>query len=192
MEKRAIFGGSFDPIHNGHLALSIAMLEAFELDTVLFSPAAHSPFKKGHHVSVTDRLEMVELAIEPIKAFQLHTWEAKRKEVSYTIDLVEHLIEMGEGASYLILSKELVLSFHKWHRFEELLELVTPLIALPAGQEVPLLPELAKYQEKFLFTQMEMMPISSTLVRGRLAAKLPCDHLVPRKVLDYIYKKRLY
>src|ERR1700733_9547911 len=102
-----LFGGSFDPVHFGHIALALAFLEAKKVDRVLFCPAHTSPLKKGEPptASAEQRLEMVRRAIDGIDGFALLDFEIKKEELSYTIDTVRFLLR-GGGKVRLILGED--------------------------------------------------------------------------------------
>jgi nicotinate-nucleotide adenylyltransferase len=184
-----LFGGTFDPIHFGHLNLALSLLESKKVDHVLFCPANTSPLKKGEPPRVTGKMRraMVELAIEPIPEFSLLDYELKRDPPSYTIDTVRELIKEKRGEIRLILGDDALLSLHQWHEVEELLKLAPPLIGTRLKDLSSQFPSLEK-----AVVQIPVMEISSTEIRKRLKEKKYCGHLVPARVLDYIYEKELY
>lgn len=194
-EKKTVglFGGSFDPIHFGHLALALAFLEAKKVDQVLFCPAHTSPLKKGEPpVAPSDhRLAMIKLAIQPIREFSALDFEVKRPQISYTIETVRFLMESGVSVR-LILGEDGLHALEKWKDVEELLRLAPPLIGTRLGQlsttpPVSLLPLLSEG-----FMPIPIMEISSTDIRARLKKGLYCGHLVPESVLAYIQQYKLY
>lgn len=192
--KIGFFGGSFDPVHFGHLMLGTAACDQLELEKVLFSPAAKSPFKEGHNVTPKQRAEMVQLAIQPIKKFTLYRGEVERGGASYTFDTIDNLVANGDEI-VLILTQELSKNLHQWHRAEELIERVTPFVGVSSSQGEPSFHHFSVQNREKLKAGIYQIPhfeISSTEVRRRLHSKKSCDHLVPRKVLDYIYKNELY
>lgn len=200
--KVGFFGGSFDPIHFGHLNLAVELMEAHNLEQVLFCPANINPHKLNQEGAATShRLEMVKLAISGNPNFQLLDLESKRKGISYTIDTLRDLIAQEELSSnpkkiFLLLSDEAVPGFFQWHQPEEIIKIVPLLI----GSRLPitnnLLPEQANQSIceaiKKGWTMTSRMDISSTEIRNRLRKRLYCEHLMPKKVLDYIYQKHLY
>ena len=183
-----LFGGSFDPVHFGHIALALAFLEAKKVDRVLFCPAYTSPLKKGEPptASSEQRLEMVRLAIAPIAGFALLDFEIKREELSYTIDTVRFLLESGDTVR-LILGEDGLHTLEKWKDVEELIKLAPPLVGSRLGQPTPpsTFPQLS-------FMTIPNLEISSTDIRARLKRGLYCGHLVPESVLDYIQENSLY
>lgn len=186
LRKIGLLGGTFDPIHLGHLNLAIEIREKHALDAVIFCPAALSPFKGGADPKAppADRLKMVQLAIEGIEDFSVLDFEINRAAPSYTIDTVRHLIAQ-EGSPtqfYLILGQDGLAHFSKWKEAGELKRLCPLLIGCRPGSCSP----------GEGVTEIASMDISSTLIRGRLAQKKTCIHLLPAKVLDYISENQLY
>jgi nicotinate-nucleotide adenylyltransferase len=160
------FGGSFDPIHFGHIGLAIHLLEAHKLEKILFCPAFCSPFKTAAPplASPAHRLAMLKLALDHPQ-FEVISIELEREGSSYTIDTVRALKIKGLR---LILSEEAAAHLDRWKETEELVRLAPPLIAPRA------------------------IDLSSTTIRDRLKKKLYCGHLIPSKALEYIHKHRLY
>ena len=160
------FGGSFDPIHFGHIALAIDLLEAHKLKKVLFCPAFCSPFKAGRPpiASPEHRLAMLKLALDHPQ-FEITTLELDRRGPSYTIDTIHALQLKGLR---LLLSEEAAAHLDKWKEAQELVRLAPPLIG------------------------PRQIPISSTQIRDRLKKRLYCGHLVPAQVLKYIEIHGLY
>lgn len=199
MTKRKIglFGGSFDPIHFGHLNLALTLLEAKKLDQIIFCPAHTSPLKKDEPPASSKeaRSAMVALAIEPIKQFSILNWEIDRPPPSYTIDTVRYLLSQEEnrGADlHLILGEDALQTLPRWKEVDELLRLAPPLIGSRAGHiSAPLTPALATAVDAGL-VRIPVMEISSTEIRQRLSQNKFCGHLIPAQVLDYIYKNKLY
>lgn len=161
------FGGTFDPIHFGHLTLAQTLMEKAGLKEVWFCPAGQNPFKEGiKSASPEDRFEMCRLAVQDFPGFKVIDTEIKRKGPSYTIDTIRSL---KGGPFRLILGEDQILSFDQWKEVDALKQLAPPLIGPRDGVE-----------------------LRATNIRSRLEKGLPCAHLVPHKVLDYIFKNGLY
>lgn len=162
------FGGSFDPIHFGHIFLAIELMEAHKLDEILFCPAFCSPFKTAAPPSASPdhRLAMLQLALD-LPQFKVTPVELKKQGPSYTIDTIRAL-QTEEVRFRLLLSEEAAAHLNQWKETEELVRLAPPLI----GQRE--------------------VPISSTEIRARLKKKLYCGHLIPAKALEYILSHHLY
>lgn len=184
-----LFGGSFDPIHFGHINLAIQLMEIHRLDEVIWMPAHCSPFKTSAppHASPKDRLAMLKAALEGIPQFRILPLELERHGPSYTIDTVRAL--SSENASLrLLLSEEAAAHFSQWKEADELLRLAPPLIGGRRAGDPPRLPDALRPA----FTPTRILEISSTEVRERLKKKLYCGHLIPAKALDYIHLHHLY
>ncbi len=186
-KKIGVFGGSFDPIHFGHLNLALELLEIHRLDQVLFIPAYCSPFKRNKppEAKPEDRVAMLELAIEKIPQFEISTIEIERQGPSFTVETLRAL-HSEQANLHLLLSEDALPRFKEWKEASEILKLAPPLIGsrgkVPPHSGLP----------RKCFTLTRIMEISSTDVRERLKNKLYCGHLVPAKTLDYIHKHRLY
>jgi nicotinate-nucleotide adenylyltransferase len=192
VKKVGLLGGTFDPIHFGHLNLAISLLEQHGLNQVLFCPAAISPFKKDMPplASKKDRSEMIRLSLAPYPFFELLDLELVREGPSYTIDTVQTLISTNPGTEFYLLTGEDTLEyFQLWKQWEELVALAPPLIgsrkgSLPSSHLPPI------FQAGL--TQIPTFEISSTVIRERLFQKKNCNHLIPALALDYIERNRLY
>lgn len=194
MGKRiGLFGGTFDPIHLGHLNLAFEVLEKAPLDEVWFCPAKKSPFKENEGIaSPKERGEMVKLAIQDIPQFHFLDSEIQRLGPSYTFDTVKELVNSSNHFS-LILGSDSVPSFHKWHKAADIVRLVPLLIGTRQGTDFSLEEgnEIDEAIKKGLL-QTSAVDISATEIRNRLKLGLCCQHLLPKEVLDYIKKHHLY
>ncbi len=197
MKKIGLFGGSFDPIHFGHLNLALEMLEKRGLDEVWFCPVNISPFKMHNqpHIEASHRLKMLALALDDIPSFHFLENEMKREGPSYTVETLRELHnQYPQHEFFLILGDDAVSHFFNWHQPEE----ITSLAKLLVGQRDFQKPNnfkgstgIQKAIEEGL-TPTRVMDISSTDLRQRLENKLYCRHLIPAKVMDYISKNDLY
>jgi nicotinate-nucleotide adenylyltransferase len=179
--KIGLLGGSFDPIHFGHLNLAIQMLEKGGLDQILFCPALFSPFKSDHRpvASPQHRLSMIKLILEPF--FAVTSSEIDRAGPSYTIDTLRSM-DQKNSEYRLILSDESAAHFGQWREAEELAKLAPPLVGSRSGG----------LYGPFQTIQTPLFDVSSTEIRCRLAAKKYCKHFMPSIVLDYIDEHELY
>jgi nicotinate-nucleotide adenylyltransferase len=198
MKRIGYFGGTFDPIHFGHLNLLVQIMEKCNLDEILISPAYISPHKLDTppFASPEDRMKMAELATLDIPNVKLINDEINNHKISYTIDVLNLLVErLKDSRIYLIMAEDVFDKFHLWKDYEKILDLVNLLIGCSLDYEKDL---NGIYPEKFLetlkksFVRIDNLEISSTQIRSRLKDKLYCGHLVPAKVLDYIYQNQLY
>lgn len=195
-QRIGLYGGTFDPIHFGHLNLAIQLMEKKQLDQVWWCPAHRSPHKLDTECCGPEhRLAMLRSVVEDIPGFHVIEEELQRGGCSYTIDTVNRLNVPDSTELYLILGDDVLKSFHRWHRVDELLKKVSLLIGYRQGasalsdQEIP---EPIKLALKAALTPIAPMEISATEVRRRLAKGLYCGHLVPEKVLGYIEEHELY
>jgi len=193
--KIGFFGGTFDPIHFGHLNLALHILETHKLDQIFFSPANFSP-EKGESRPLAPkkaRKEMVELAIEDVPEFTLIDLELEREGPSYTIDTIEHLKNNYPNANfYLILGGDIIKGLEKWKEIDRLLQMAPPLVGGRPHLQDNFISESIQKKIKEGETTIPSLEISSTDVRERLSQKKSCTHLVPGKVLDYIEEHGLY
>lgn len=185
-----IYGGTFDPVHNGHLITAQAVLEKRNLEKIIFIPAYISPLKQEkEHTESYHRLNMLNLAIEDNDDFISSDIELKWKGVSYTIDTIKELKKTYDNLE-LIIGYDNLIVFDKWHKPDEILELCKLVVLHREVDEEP--DEKNIYFAKAELLDTPTIEISSTDIRIRLASDLPIDDLVPLKVKEYIYKNRLY
>jgi nicotinate-nucleotide adenylyltransferase len=194
--KLAIIGGSFNPIHNGHLALADAVVTQLGYDKVLFIPAFCSPYKKQYSdVSSEDRLAMLRLAIKNNPAFEIETCELDRKGVSYTIDTVNYLYKKYKtnvlsGKIGLIIGDDLVKGFYNWKSPDLLVQKTDIIIAHRIIQKDEFASAFEKYGKKELSNAV--LPISSSEIRSAIQQKKAWRYLVPSDVYNYIKTRDLY
>lgn len=188
------FGGTFDPIHLGHISLAVQMLEKHHLDQVLFCPAYSSPhkLKTPPGASKEHRAAMVAAAIEPVPRFSLFTTELEKKPPSYTIDTLRALMKKQKKRYFLILGDDSLKELHRWKEVEELLRLAPPLIGVRESPSIKSFPKPVLAALKRGKTKTTVMEVSSTEIRRRLRLGLYCGHLLPAKVYEYIKKHKLY
>lgn len=194
-----IYGGTFDPIHFGHLNLAFEMLEKCQLKEIWFCPALGSPHKQQQTTAAQHRLKMVELAIRGIPSFKVIDLELRRAAPSYTIDTLRELlqeaqtVERGERFA-LILGGDLLPNFMSWKEPHAIVELVPLLIGSRAPHtEIPHFndPLIDAAIQKGM-VQTVLLDISSTGLRQRLAARRYCNHLMPAAVVSYAIENQLY
>lgn len=196
-----LLGGTFDPIHFGHLNLAFELMEKRQLNEVWFIPAYTNPLKeKIPSQAIDHRLKMLQLAIQGIPQFKIKDIEIKRAPPSYTIDTIKTLMAEEESQSipaqfYLLLGEDCFHSLPQWHLPGEIVKCVRLLIGLRGGvekKELHILPSLIRKAVEEGITPIRLMEISATDIRKRLAQGLYCGHLVPAPVLEYIQRNKLY
>jgi nicotinate-nucleotide adenylyltransferase len=199
--RLGIFGGSFDPVHRGHLVLAQSCAEQADLDEVWFVPAAHQPLKPtGPRASNDDRLAMLRLAQDGRPRFEVSDLEIERGGVSYTVDTLARVRSQHPQAElFFLMGADSLADLPDWHRPEEICALATLLVVRRAGEAEPNFEALAQLVsaerlEQFRERQIEMpeTPISSSQVRKLIAANGEWDELVPPTVADYIRQHSLY
>ncbi len=192
-----IFGGTFDPIHHGHLAIAEEAREALGLEVVRFVPAAASPFKADRPVSdAAQRLAMVEAAIAGNPAFTASCIELDRPGPSYSVDTLEAVAAEGIADLWLILSSEALAGLPRWREPGRILDLAR-LAVVPRGGFDPLgerwvAEHFPGRGDRFSFLPGPLLPISGSVVRRRAAAGRSVRYLVPDAVARYIADNKLY
>ncbi|WP_294465916.1 nicotinate (nicotinamide) nucleotide adenylyltransferase [uncultured Anaerofustis sp.] len=194
--KVGFIGGSFNPIHNGHINLALAGKNEFDLDKVIFIPNSINPIKENKSkVSTEDRVKMVELATQDYDDFEIDTYEVDKKGISYTIDTVEYLKNKYNDL-YFIGGADLIFELHKWKDYEKLLKEVDFIIA---GRNPYKLPELEdkvnelnkKYDINInILKNFKMIDLSSSEIRNNILSNKSLK--IPKKVAEYIIKNNLY
>jgi nicotinate-nucleotide adenylyltransferase len=192
-----LFGGTFDPVHLGHLAIAEEVREALGLATVRFVPAAASPFKTDRVITPAEhRMAMVEAAIAGNPRFHASRMELDRPPPSYTVDTLAALAGRGPATIWLILSSEALAGFPGWREPDRILALAR-LAVVPRGGFDPLGPEWVREhfpgrEERFAFLDGPLLPISGSVVRRRAAVGRSVRYLVPDAVARYIVQHDLY
>lgn len=190
MQRLGVLGGTFDPIHTGHVLLAQFTSERLGLDRVLFIPAADPPHKGQCTATAEDRWAMVELAIEGFPTFAASRLELERPGKSYTIDTLGHLRQTHpEIHLYLIIGADNVAPFSTWHNPRGILELCTVVAGTRLSPREEADPEL---ERSLVHIDTPVVQFSSTQIRQRLSQGLPIRYLVPEKVEEYIRRRGLY
>ena len=190
-----MMGGTFDPIHVGHLVIAEAVREALALDRVLFVPAGVPPHKPAAEVTaVSDRVAMVELAISGNEAFELSRIEVDRPGPSFTVDTVERLATDADVV--VILSAETFHELPTWHEPERLFAAARVAVVPREGYPAPDLAWLAATfpgrESRVTYVTAPHLGLSSTAIRGRVAAGRSIRYVVPDAVATYIADHHLY
>ena len=202
MRKIGILGGTFNPIHKGHLALGLAAAEQYDLEEVWLMPSKLPPHK-SHFTMLSEehRLAMVALAAETNKLFQVSDFELHREGLTYTADTLELLTkEYPDVTFYFIVGGDSLIKFSKWRRPERILELCTLLAAGRAGYETSKIEEAArKLREEFPNAEIGTVelsdhPISSNEIREAFYTGHPekVQQYLPEPVWNYLQEQQLY
>lgn len=196
--KTGVFGGTFDPVHNGHLAIAGEARVRLNLEEVIFVPAGQPWLKEDREVTPAEhRVEMVRLAIASRPYFRLSVVEVNRAGPSYTVDtIVELLSQRGDVELYLIMGWDSLAQLPRWREPGRLIKLCRVVAVPRPGSRRPdveqLEARLPGISQSLTLLDKPEMDISATEIRRRVAQGLPVGHLVPAPVDEYIKKHQLY
>jgi nicotinate-nucleotide adenylyltransferase len=194
-----ILGGTFDPVHRGHLVVAGVVAERLQPAEVVFIPAGEPWLKSRRPVTpAADRLAMVRLAVDALPGMSVSTVEIERPGPSYTVDTLRRIkgeLEPGDEL-FFILGWDNLLDLPRWHEPQELISLCK-LVAVPRiGRRVPdaatLEATLPGLPERVILLDKPEIDISATVIRDRVRLGLSIDHLVPHEVAAYILQHNLY
>lgn len=189
----ALFGGSFNPPHLGHLAVAEACADAAGLDRVIWMPAATAPHKQDDPTlaSADDRLAMVRLAIEGNPRFEVSDFEIQRGGVSYTLTTVRQLAEIYPRDDLaLILGGDSLNYFPSWRNPRAILELARLIVYQRPGSELAEAPDWVL--ERTTVVEGAPLHLSSTRIRDRIANGRTVRYLIPDAVRQFVSEKGLY
>lgn len=199
--RLGVFGGSFDPVHYGHLLLAETCREQCALDHVLLTPAAVSPHKRDKQgTAAKDRVEMLRLAIAGHEQFAVSTIEIDRGGVSYTVDTLSALAEQHPDATlFFPMGADSLVDLPTWREPQRICELAIPLFVRRAGSREPDFNALAELVSDTRLAEirqhqveMPIIELSSTEIRERVASKKSIRFQTPRAVEKYIETHELY
>ncbi len=191
MKKVAIYGGSFNPIHTGHLITAGYVREICGLDKIIFIPCYISPHKTSTMpVDGQKRLDMVKAAVSGNPRFGVSDYELKKGGVSFTIDTVKHLKKKYDQVD-LIIGYDNLLVFDKWKDPDELVSLVN-LIVLKRSTDTKKALKKNKYFKYANIINTPLIDVSSSEIRARIKQRKSIDFLVPESVKKYIVLHKLY
>src|SRR5271163_2258576 len=187
--RLGIYGGTFDPVHNGHLLLARDALEQLRLDAILFVPCGQSPLKtRKPRATDARRLAMLRLALKNNPRFWLTRCELDRPAPSYAYDTALEIREAFPRAElFWLIGADQLATLDQWHRPDDLRRLVT-FVLLPRGETAG---ETAP-ETVLSLPQPRRIDISATEIRHRVKSRLPIDHLVPAPIAAYIKRRGLY
>lgn len=188
-----ILGGTFDPIHLGHLITAQEVVLHCGLERMVFVPSARPPHKNGRPMTdARHRFEMTALGIEPHPRFELSAVELERPGTSYTVDTVKQMQALygPEAALYFLIGTDNVHEMWTWRNPEEILDLCTVVVATRSGFEPD--PADRPLTDRMRFVLTPSIEISSTEIRARVAAGKPIAYWVPPAVEHYIRTYGLY
>ena len=200
-KRIGIIGGSFNPVHFGHLIVAQDAIEHLELSEVVFMPAAIPPHKQGLiQADSQHRVKMLDLAVESDIRFSVSDDEIQRGGISYTFDTVTELLESQDGVElFLIVGSDTLIDLHNWYKVEGILERCNIATFMRPGlDELDMvmgkveLPQAFREQLRENVFSPHLIEISSSEIRMRVAEGLGIRYLVPSEVEMYIYEHGLY
>jgi nicotinate-nucleotide adenylyltransferase len=183
-----LFGGSFDPIHHGHLIVGQVAREVLGLEVLRFVPALEQPFKRGkHRTSPEHRAAMLSLAVIDAPGFAIETLELTRPKPSYTVNTLEELRLREPGSEFvLLLGADAAAEFPSWHKADRITELAQIAVFARPGT---VLPPTAQFSRTI---EVPAIDISATQIRDRVRRGESVRYWVPDRVAEYISGHRLY
>ncbi len=193
IKRIGLFGGTFDPVHLGHLIAAETLRETCNLEMIFFIPAGQHALKDSRNITpAIHRLRMLELATDNNPHFSVNDLELNRKGVSFTIDTVKTLKKRYSTEKYqffFMVGSDVVNEFHRWKSPDELLKLCK---FVAFGREGAAINPKAKYASSFQFTSVPRIEISASEIRFRESAGKSIRYLVPSSVYKYIKQHALY
>lgn len=197
-----IFGGTFSPVHNGHLAAARAFMEKMWLDVLYIIPTALPPHKQLHgDATAADRLEMLRLAFSNMEGVLVSDMEIRRGGRSYTVDTLREMQGdlSPEDRLFFLMGTDMLLTFDQWREPGEICRLCWPVYIRRETDSVldaEIIERITRYREQYGRTICRIdapaVAVSSTQIREAVASGRPIDDMVPPCVTDYIREKGLY
>lgn len=193
MKKKAIFGGTFDPIHNAHLYIAHKAIRDLNLDSVIFMPSAKPPHKL--ELKITDpyiRYEMVKMAIRGETRFKISDYELNQKTLSYTYKTLEYFTELEKNTEwYFLTGLDCLMDIEKWKNTDKIFELCHFVVYNRTGYDFNNVVK-NKYFSRAIFLHMPILDISSTKIREDVGLGKNVSSLVPESVNNLISELKLY
>lgn len=194
MSKIGIFGGSFNPIHNGHIYIADKVKEMLELDDIIFVPTGIAPHKDNSDFAPKEhRYNMVKLAVEG--KFSVSDIETKTDKVCYAVDTMSEIKRLySKDSLYYIIGADSLVTFMQWKEPLKLFEMLHLVVVDRDGADVESVAKeyCEKYNATITICHIGEYDISSTEIRNSISSMGRCKNMVPEKVEDYIIKHRLY
>lgn len=190
---QGIFGGTFDPIHNGHLQLIETLLQKTALQSIRIIPCHIPAHRPSPHATASQRLDMLKLATTHLQdKIIIDEYELQRNKISYSIHTIEYLKKTHPDTEFVfIMGEDAWNSFPTWHRYKDILKQVSILVIARKNSSADIAPTEFK-SEKVPFFKEFHSPVSSTLVREQLSQQQDCSAYLPKAVYDYILTNHLY
>lgn len=195
--KIGIFGGAFNPVHNGHLNLALCYKKSLSLDKIIFIPTSVPPHKTAEHLVLPqDRINMLKLAVSNDSFYEISDIEFKRQGKSYTFDTLCELKKIYQNDDfYLIIGSDQYLYFKNWYRFDEILKMVTVVTASREENEHKKMLDFKANNNELrdtIVSSFDVVEVSSSQIRQMVKNGEDISDLVPPSVAEYIKEHRLY
>jgi len=201
-----ILGGTFDPIHYGHLRSAVDVAEQFNLTQIRLIPSARPPHREQPQASPEQRLSMLQLAVEGHELFEVDDRELHRDGASYTVDTLLSLRnEYPNSPLYLLVGTDAFVHIQSWHRWNELLDLAHIVVMQRSGEVITMPEQLTQWYQQHLAIDNEpqlagsirlivvtQLEISATDIRSKFTQGLNPQYLLPDEVIQFINKQSLY
>ncbi|MGM9975158.1 MAG: nicotinate-nucleotide adenylyltransferase [Clostridiaceae bacterium] len=199
MKSIGILGGTFNPIHNGHLYIASEAMEELKLSEVLFIPAGNPPHKNDSAIlEASIRGEMTKAAIKDYKGFTYCDYEINKKSYSYTYETLQYLKDIYSNTKFhFIVGADSLINLHKWKNVPEILKLAQLVVLMRPGYSREELYQVKKnteenYGAEIILLELLQMDISSWDIRKRIQENKNYQFLLPKEVFNYIEANGLY
>ncbi len=199
MSNIGLFGGTFNPVHTGHIRLLKSVLDKMDFEKVIVLPDRIPPHKQAHNlVSGKQRFEMCRLAFEDMPSVEISDFELKRSGKSYSVYTVRHFKKLYPNDKLcFIMGSDMLLIFDKWYRYEEILSMAT--LVCISREDEDTTKKLREYAQKLTEKGGEVivldtppMELSSSEIREKLRNSEDCSCYLPQKIVQYICENNLY
>ncbi len=189
-KKAALFGGTFDPVHLGHLQIAGWVQDLLQLDKVVFVPNFIHPLRKRGNITSSDfRLQMLKAALQDFPSFEYDPVEIERGGISYTVDTLRYFHDLyPKSELFFLIGADNLADFPKWKDPQRILELAKIVVYNRGTASVP----VSLPSDRVILTNSPHINISSTEIRKRLASGLTCDNMLPDAVLHFIEENQVY
>lgn len=197
MARIGIFGGAFNPVHNGHICLAENYLNALSLDKILFIPTSVPPHKTAEYLAPgKDRINMLKSAVSGNDKFETTDIELMREGKSYSFDTITELKKIYPlDELFLIVGSDQFFSFQSWYRADDILSMVTVVTAARAKNEYKALLDFKSQHDNMkntIVSNFSVIEVSSSEIRNKIKAGADISALVPEAAADYIKENKLY
>lgn len=194
LKKIGLFGGTFDPVHLGHLIIAESVLDELNLDKIYFIPAHKHALKPNYKISAANvRVQMLNLAIKDFPYFEVSDIELQSDNTSFTIDTLKRIKDyekLGDAELYYIIGYDNLGELHLWKEYEKILCLAKLVVVGRSGNfNTDLIKE---HKHKLIFPKTPQIDISSTKIRDNIKSNKPWKSLVLREVNQFIHNQNLY